>query len=57
MLKNIINESGGNDMTKHLIRSFTIVLVLILFFIVPVSANLTAFDASVKGNTIVSTSE
>ncbi|MCK5724758.1 MAG: hypothetical protein KAI84_19645, partial [Gammaproteobacteria bacterium] len=42
-------------MTKHLIRYIVSVLVLILFFIVPVSADLTAFDASVEGDTIVVT--
>lgn len=42
-------------MTKHLIRYVVSVLVLILFFIVPVSADLTAFDASVEGDAIVVT--
>lgn len=42
-------------MTKHLIRYVVSVLVLILFFIVPVSADLTAFDASVDGDVIVVT--
>ena len=42
-------------MTKHLIRYVVSVLVLIFFFIVPVSADLTAFDASVEGDTIVVT--
>ena len=55
LFMNIINESGGSDMTKHLIRYVVSVLVLILFFIVPVSANLTAFDASVEGDAIVVT--